>query len=58
MTAIKSETEYQRIMAEILFLMYKGEANVTIEESNKIRELALAAQAYEKIYTTANDTGW
>lgn len=44
MKTIKSKTEYPKTKAEILFLMNKGEANVT----NKIRELALAAQAYEK----------
>lgn len=52
MKAIKSKTEYKKTMDEILSLMNKGEANVSTQESNKIRELALAAQAYEQsIYT-------
>ncbi|WP_439558070.1 hypothetical protein [Dyadobacter sp.] len=45
---IKDEQEYELIMAEILDLMNKGEANLSPDESEKIRTLALAAQAYEK----------
>lgn len=55
MKAIKSKAEYKKIMAEILSLMNKGEANVTIEESNKIRKLALAAHIYEKdVFATSH----
>ncbi|MCF2490193.1 type II toxin-antitoxin system HigA family antitoxin [Dyadobacter sp. CY347] len=45
---IKSEREYDRIMEEILDIMNKGEANLSSDESEKLRLMALAAQAYEK----------
>jgi len=48
MKPIKTKAEYQNVMAEIFSLMNKGEANVTTKESNRIRELGLAAQGYEK----------
>jgi HTH-type transcriptional regulator/antitoxin HigA len=52
MTEIKNKTDYKKVMDEILVLMNKGEANVTDEESSKIRELAIAAQNFERrIYT-------
>jgi HTH-type transcriptional regulator/antitoxin HigA len=45
---IKDEQEYELIMAEILDLMNKGEDNLSSDELEKIRTMALAAQAYEK----------
>ena len=42
--AIKSERQYDSIMD----IMNKGEANITKEESEKLRTMALAAQAFEK----------
>ena len=48
LTAIKDKPTYEKIMAEIERLMAKGSESVTPGELAKIRELALAAQAYEK----------
>jgi HTH-type transcriptional regulator / antitoxin HigA len=49
---IKSEKEYNAVMREIDALMKKGENKLTDEESEQLRTMALAAQAYEKtIYT-------
>jgi HTH-type transcriptional regulator/antitoxin HigA len=50
--AIKTEAQYKKTMDEILVLMNKGEANLSKGQTDKLRALALAAQAYEKsIYT-------
>ncbi len=52
MKIFKTETEYNKAMEEILKLMNKGEAALTKPETEKLRSLSLAAQAYEKtIYT-------
>lgn len=52
MKKIIKEAEYKKVMDEILTLMNKGEGNLTKKESNQLRSMALAAQAYEKsIYT-------
>ena len=49
---IKTEPQYSRAMAKILNLMNKGEANLSISQSDQLRKLAVAAQSYEKsIYT-------
>jgi HTH-type transcriptional regulator / antitoxin HigA len=49
---IKTESAYQKVMNEILVLMNKGEGNLSKMESDNLRAMALAAQAYEKsIYT-------
>jgi HTH-type transcriptional regulator/antitoxin HigA len=52
MKAIKKETQYKKVMDEILTLMNKGERNLSKSETVKLRAMALAAQSYEKsIYT-------
>lgn len=49
---INNEREYKTAMKKIDTMMKKGEHKLNDEESNKLRILALAAQAYEKsIYT-------
>ncbi|MBS1664800.1 MAG: helix-turn-helix domain-containing protein [Bacteroidetes bacterium] len=49
---IKTEVQYKRAMDEILTLMNKGEDNLSKSQSDKLRSLAKAAQAYEKsVYT-------
>ena len=49
---IKTEPQYRRAMAKILNLMNKGEANLSVSQTEKLRDLAVAAQSYEKsIYT-------
>lgn len=54
---IQTETEYDNIMEEILDLMNKGEDNLKKEEKEKLRKLALSAQAYEQgIYTISAPT--
>ncbi|RZJ99511.1 MAG: helix-turn-helix domain-containing protein [Flavobacterium sp.] len=45
---IKSEKAYNTAMAEIDTLMKKGENNLTNVEANKLKAMALAAEAYEK----------
>lgn len=52
MKAIKTEEEHRKLMNEILVLMNKGERNLSEKETDKLRAMALAAQAYEQsIYT-------
>ena len=52
MKTFKSEISYKKGMEEILQLMNKGEKNLSKTETEKLRSMALAAQAYEKgIYT-------
>lgn len=48
MKSIRKDSDYQIVMAKIESLMTKGSQNVSKEELNEIRELALLAQAYEK----------
>lgn len=49
---INNEREYKTAMKKIDTMMKKGEHKLNDEESNELRILALAAQAYEKsIYT-------
>jgi HTH-type transcriptional regulator / antitoxin HigA len=49
---IKNEDEYNALMKKIDALMKKGEINLTDKEAERIRTMAIAAQAYEKsIYT-------
>lgn len=43
-----SEKQYNSVMSEILALMNKGEANITDQEADRLRILALEAQEYEK----------
>ncbi|SDG97151.1 hypothetical protein SAMN04487996_12659 [Dyadobacter soli] len=43
-----TKEEYDRLMVEILNLMNKGEANLSVSELNEIKEMALLAQAYER----------
>jgi HTH-type transcriptional regulator/antitoxin HigA len=45
---ILTEEQYEKLMAEILNLMNKGETNLTESELEDIREMALLAQAYER----------
>lgn len=52
MKTFKTAGEYNKVMSEILQLMNKGEKNLSKSETEKVRSLSLAAQAYEKsIYT-------
>lgn len=44
---IENEEEYERIMGAIEDLMDKGESNLTLEESDLIRSMAIAAQDFE-----------
>ncbi len=49
---IGNEKDYDATMKKINVLMKKGEKNLTRKETDELRTLALAAQAYEKsIYT-------
>lgn len=48
MKAIKTETEYKKVMSTILELMNKGVSNQTKAERQKLQAMALAAQEYEK----------
>jgi HTH-type transcriptional regulator/antitoxin HigA len=49
---INNERDYKTAMKKIDTMMKKGEHKLNDEESNELRILALAAQAYEKsIYT-------
>ena len=45
---MKTEKEYKSVMDRIDSLMKKGESNLTKEEFDEIRRLAVAAQKYEK----------
>lgn len=45
---ILTEKQYEKLMEDILDLMNRGEANLTVSELNDIREMALLAQAYER----------
>lgn len=52
MKTFKTVAEYNKTMNEILHLMNRGEANLTKGETEKLRSMSLAAQAYEKsVYT-------
>lgn len=52
MKVVKTKAEYNKLMAGILQLMNKGEAKLSKGETEKLRSMSLAAQAYEKtIYT-------
>ena len=42
-----NETDYTNAMKEILTLMNKGEGNLSEEEVNKLRNMALSAEKYE-----------
>ncbi|WP_342083754.1 helix-turn-helix domain-containing protein [Dyadobacter sp. OTU695] len=42
-----TEAEYESAMDEIYELMNRGEANLTEAEKDKVRDMALAAEAYE-----------
>lgn len=43
----RTEAEYETAMDEIYELMNRGEANLTEAEKDKVRDMALAAEAYE-----------
>ncbi len=45
---INNDNDYAQVMAKIDSLMAKGSKNVSTEELNEIRQLALAAQDYEQ----------
>lgn len=45
---IKTQQEYDTAMARIDALMKVGEENLTNVQADELRELALAANAYEK----------
>lgn len=45
---ILSEKQHESVMSEILTLMNKGESNLTDQEADQLRNLALKAQEYEK----------
>jgi predicted RNase H-like HicB family nuclease len=45
---IQSEPEYQNALKAVYVLMNKGEKNLTEKELKKVREMALAIQAYEQ----------
>lgn len=45
---VKNELDYNQAMKEIEALMNKGSEQVTEEELNRISELGIAAQQYEK----------
>jgi antitoxin component HigA of HigAB toxin-antitoxin module len=50
---IETDRDYNATMKKIDALMKKGEDNLTSNDADKLRALALAAQAFEKrIYTT------
>jgi antitoxin component HigA of HigAB toxin-antitoxin module len=49
MKDIKTENQYKKAMSEILTLMNKGEGNLTAKETIRLRKMALAVQAYEKL---------
>src|SRR5665213_2814804 len=52
MKTFKTTAEYNKAMNDILQLMNKGEANLSKSETEKLRSMSLAAQAYEKdVYT-------
>ncbi len=42
-----TEAEYEAAMDEIYELMNRGESNLTEAEKDKVREMAVAAEAYE-----------
>lgn len=42
-----TDAEYEAAMDEIYELMNRGEANLTEAEKDKVRDMALAAEAYE-----------
>ena len=48
MKAIKKEGDYRKVMSEILALMNKGDDNLSKIQKQKLRDMASAAQAYEK----------
>ncbi|WP_316818087.1 helix-turn-helix domain-containing protein [Pedobacter nyackensis] len=48
MKHISKDSEYQAVMSKIETLMTKGSKNVSKEELDELRELALMAQTYEK----------
>src|ERR1700734_2285833 len=45
---INDDNDYTQVMAKIDSLMAKGSKNVSTEELNEIKQLALAAQDYEQ----------
>ncbi|GGH49412.1 helix-turn-helix domain-containing protein [Dyadobacter endophyticus] len=46
----KTEAEYDSAMDEIYELMNRGEDNLTEDETNKLRAMAIAAEKYEEIH--------
>ncbi|REA57794.1 transcriptional regulator [Dyadobacter luteus] len=44
------ETDYKNAMKEILTLMNKGEGNLSENETNKLRQMAIAAEEYEDLH--------
>ena len=45
---LETENDYMTLMVQIDALMKKGESNLNDKEANHLRNMALAAQAYEK----------
>jgi antitoxin component HigA of HigAB toxin-antitoxin module len=50
MKNLKTEKDYQDALSKLDILMKKGEDLITDAEAEQIESLALAIQAYEKIY--------
>lgn len=51
---IRNEEEYEQILIDIQDIMDRGESNLTLDESDLIRNMAVAVQSYEnKKYRTA-----
>lgn len=48
MDKIETDADYEKVMASIEMLMTKGSQNVSKDELEEIRALALLAQAYEQ----------
>ncbi|MCE7060198.1 hypothetical protein [Dyadobacter sp. CY343] len=50
MKTLKSEKQYESALEELNELMKKGEEGISDSEAERVELLALAIQAYEKIY--------
>lgn len=50
MEILKSETQYEEALKDLNSLMKKGDDHISDTEADRAEALALAIQAYEKIY--------
>jgi HTH-type transcriptional regulator/antitoxin HigA len=50
METLKSEKKYEAALEELNSLMKKGEESISDTEAERVEELGLAIQAYEKIH--------